>query len=83
MLPRAGRIAQGFSPVTALRSGFLYSDQMFVPNPRIASTNKLRLGKESDRADREFWAAMRPEDRVVECWRLSLELWELKESHSR
>ena len=46
--------------------------------PRITSTRKLRLGAESERADREFWAALTPAERVLETWRLSLELWELK-----
>jgi hypothetical protein len=36
------------------------------------------MGAESDRADREFWASLTPEDRVLETWRLSLELWEFK-----
>ena len=46
--------------------------------PSITGTRKLRMGAESDRANREFWAAMTPEERVLETWRLSLELWELK-----
>jgi hypothetical protein len=45
---------------------------------RITGTRKLRMGAESERADREFWLAMSPEERVLETWRLSLELWELK-----
>jgi hypothetical protein len=36
------------------------------------------MGVESDRADREFWLAMSPDERVLETWRLSLEQWELK-----
>ncbi len=36
------------------------------------------MGPESEQADREFWAAMTPAERVLETWRLSLELWELK-----
>lgn len=36
------------------------------------------MGPESDRADREFWAALTAEERVLETWRLSLELWKLK-----
>jgi hypothetical protein len=51
---------------------------MDARNPRITGTRKLRMGPESDRADREFWEAMTPEQRVLETWRLSLELWELK-----
>ncbi len=46
--------------------------------PKITGTRKLRLGPESDRADREFWASLSPAERVLETWRLSLELWELK-----
>ncbi len=47
-------------------------------NPRITSTRKLRLGAESDQADREFWASLTPEQRIEETWRLTVELWELK-----
>jgi hypothetical protein len=36
------------------------------------------MGVDSDRADREFWAALAPPERVLETWRLSLELWELR-----
>ena len=46
--------------------------------PRITSTRKLRPGPEADQADREYWAALTPAERVLETWRLSLELWELK-----
>jgi hypothetical protein len=28
--------------------------------------------------DREFWAAMTPDERVEEAWRLTLEIWEMK-----
>jgi len=45
---------------------------------KITGTRKTRMGPDSERADREFWAAMTPEDRVLETWQLSLELWELK-----
>ena len=51
---------------------------MEARNPRITSTRKTRLGADSDRADREFWAALSPDERVLETWRLSLELWQLK-----
>jgi hypothetical protein len=44
---------------------------------RIVTTRKLRMGVESDRADREFWAAMSAEQRVEQAWRLSIELWEI------
>jgi hypothetical protein len=51
---------------------------MTFSNPRITSVRKTRMGEESDRADRAFWAAMTPDERVLECWRLALEQWELK-----
>ena len=51
---------------------------MGAPNLRITGTRKLRMGPESDRADREFWAALSPADRVLETWQLSLELWQFK-----
>jgi hypothetical protein len=51
---------------------------MCALNPRITGVRKLRQGPESERADREYWAAMSPEERVLETWRLSLELWEFK-----
>jgi hypothetical protein len=41
-------------------------------NPRSTSVRKTRLGADSDRADREFWAALTPGERVLERWRLSL-----------
>jgi hypothetical protein len=47
-------------------------------NPRITGTRKLRMGAESERADREFWAALTPDQRVLETWWLSVELWEFK-----
>jgi hypothetical protein len=46
--------------------------------PRFSGSRKTRRGPEDDRADREFWAAMTPDQRVLETWRLSLELWEFK-----
>lgn len=48
-------------------------------NPRVTSVRKTRLGADSDRADREFWAALTPDERVLETWRLSLELWSFKD----
>ena len=50
---------------------------MCAHEPYITSTCKLRLGPDADQADREFWAALTPAERVLETWRLSLELWEL------
>lgn len=51
---------------------------MEARNRRVTSTRKTRMGEDSDRADREFWAALTPDERVLESWRLSLELWEFK-----
>jgi hypothetical protein len=42
------------------------------------SVVKARLGEEDDRLDRAFWAGLTPEARVLEAWRLSLELWKLR-----
>jgi hypothetical protein len=39
---------------------------------------KVRLGAEDERADREFWAELGPDERLLETWRLSLELWAFK-----
>ena len=50
-------------------------------DPRRApaiTIRKARLGEEDERLDREFWARMSPDERVLETWRLSLELWEFK-----
>lgn len=49
-----------------------------MPNPRVAGARKLRQGEEAERADREFWATLTPAQRVLETWRLSVELWEFK-----
>ena len=51
---------------------------MDARKPNVTGSRKTRLGEESDRADREFWAALTADERVLETWRLSLELWELK-----
>lgn len=42
------------------------------------TVRKARLGQEDAALDREYWERMRPEDRVLETWRLSLELWRWK-----
>ena len=39
---------------------------------------RARLGPEADRLDREFWAQLTPDERLLETWRLSLELWRMK-----
>ena len=39
---------------------------------------KLRLGAESEQADREFWAAMTPDERVSLVWRFTVEQWQIK-----
>ena len=51
---------------------------MTPARPGITSVRKLRMGAESDRADREFWLSLSPDERVLETWRLSVELWEMK-----
>lgn len=51
---------------------------METPGPRVTSIRKLRMGAESDQADREYWLALTPAERVLETWRLSAELWEMK-----
>ena len=39
---------------------------------------RVRLGPEEAQADREFWRGLAPEARVLESWRITCELWELK-----
>jgi len=36
------------------------------------------MGEEEARLDREYWDQMPPRERVLETWRLSLELWRWK-----
>lgn len=45
---------------------------------RIGPIRRLSLGPESERADREFWAALSEEQRIEAVWRLTTELWTLK-----
>lgn len=45
---------------------------------RTITIRKARFGAEDERLDREFWAQMSPDERVLETWRLSLELWAMK-----
>jgi hypothetical protein len=42
------------------------------------TVRKARLGAEDARLDREYWERIPPADRVLETWRLSLELWRWK-----
>jgi len=53
---------------------------MSISRPRRPITvRKARLGSPEEEAlDRAFWADLTPEERVLETWRLSLELWEMK-----
>jgi hypothetical protein len=37
------------------------------------------MGEEDERLDREFWAQLPQEHRAEEAWRLTLELYQLKE----
>lgn len=46
--------------------------------PRPISVRRLRMGAEDEGADREYWRRLRPEERVLESWRITCELWELK-----
>lgn len=45
---------------------------------KVTEVRKLRQGEAAERADREYWATLPPAERVLETWRLSLELWEFK-----
>ena len=38
----------------------------------------FRTMAEQEAGDREFWKSLSPEDRILETWRLSEELWRLK-----
>jgi hypothetical protein len=56
-----------------------------MPNPDSSASRRGRvtvrralLGEEDARIDREFWDQIPPDERVLETWRLSLELWEMK-----
>jgi hypothetical protein len=49
-----------------------------MSDARRITIRRTTFGPEDDRLDREFWAAMTPEERVVETWRLTVEQWELK-----
>ena len=45
---------------------------------RRITIRRTAFGPEDERLDREFWAALTPEERVAETWRLTVEQWELK-----
>ena len=45
---------------------------------RTITIRKARFGAEDERLDREFWAKLTPDERILETWRLSVELWEMK-----
>ena len=51
---------------------------MKAPSPRRISVRRARLGVEDARLDREFWRGIAPGERVLETWRLSVELWQWK-----
>jgi hypothetical protein len=42
------------------------------------TVRKAHIGADDDRLDREFWAQLTPDERLLETWRLSLELWQMK-----
>lgn len=48
------------------------------PRTRNVTIRRVRVGAEEERADREFWHRLTPEERVLESWRITCELWELK-----
>jgi hypothetical protein len=45
---------------------------------RDISVKVCRTWEEAETADREFWRNLSPEDRILQTWRLSEELWRLK-----
>jgi hypothetical protein len=45
---------------------------------RTITIRSGHLGPETESMDRLFWAAMTPDERVEEAWRLTLEIWEMK-----
>ena len=49
-----------------------------MTNARPITLRIARTADEAARLEREFWAALPPEERVLEAWRLTLELWALK-----
>ena len=51
---------------------------MDAPQTRKITIRKAMMGEEDARLDREFWTRMTPGERVLETWRLSLELWRWK-----
>jgi hypothetical protein len=51
---------------------------MIASRGREITVRKARMGEEDARLDREFWSRMTPAERVLETWRLSLELWQWK-----
>jgi len=44
----------------------------------VITARKTTLHDSDDRFDVEFWAAVSPDDRFAETWRLSEEIWCLK-----
>lgn len=51
---------------------------MSTEERRKMSVRICRTQAELEAADREFWQAIPPDERVLETWRLSEELWRLK-----
>jgi hypothetical protein len=45
---------------------------------RKMTARKTTLRELDDRFDVEFWSSISPEDRLIEAWRLSEEIWRLK-----
>jgi hypothetical protein len=51
---------------------------MNAPRARQITIRMALMGEDEARLDREFWSGMAPGERVLETWRLSLELWRWK-----
>ncbi len=55
----------------------MLSCDMDSTRKRTMVARKTRMGEDSDRADREFWASLSPDERILESWRLTVELWQM------
>jgi hypothetical protein len=56
---------------------------MSARDPRKITIRRAASGAESERLDRQFWAALTPAERVELTWQLSEELWRWKERSPR
>ena len=55
----------------------LTTDERAAVRRKHAVASLHRSLEAADRADRSFWRALAPEERVLEVWRLSEELWSI------